>query len=158
MIPDKLLLGRCKNFIRVIISQVTLEHERKFLHIRKLANVIRVDLLFFHPVVVKRRETVKPVHKTFHQFILHPLEIFFWHLLNSWIPALHYIASLRSITLFAFPSNRGREPGSTSLTVVRSSSASRSSFTTFFWSFARSASSPLKYSRLISTSTVISSR
>ncbi len=59
MIADKFVLGCSKDFIRVIIPQITLEHEREFLHIRKFTDIIRVDFLLFHPVMVKRRETVQ---------------------------------------------------------------------------------------------------
>lgn len=158
MIADEFVLGCSEDLIRIIVPQITLEHKREFMYIRKFTDVIRVDFLLFHTVMVKRRETVQSLHQTLEQFVLHCLEIFFGHCLDSRIPTLHQIASHLSITRFAFPSKRGNDPGSTSLTVVRSSRVSRSYFPTFFWIFARSVSSPLKKSLLISTSTVISSR
>ena len=46
--------GSGKYPVGIIVPQVSLEHEREFPDIRKFTDIIRVHLLFFHPVMIKR--------------------------------------------------------------------------------------------------------
>src|SRR5690606_30589328 len=98
----------------------------------QVLNIVGMDVSLLHPVMIEGAETVEIGDACLEKPVLQPLEIFPGHLLDAGIPWSHHISPLRSITRFAFPSNLGSEPGSTSFTVVRSSSVSRSSFTTFF--------------------------
>ena len=53
MVPDEFLLRSSKYPVGIIIPQVPLEHEREFPDIGKLTDIIRMHILFLHPVMIK---------------------------------------------------------------------------------------------------------
>ena len=86
VVPHDLVLRNGEELVRVVVAQVLLVHERELADVRQTGDVVRVDLVLDHAVVVELVEGIEVVDQLFELAVLELLELLHGHAFDSGVP------------------------------------------------------------------------